>query len=98
MVSAGKQRALGHGAWRELRMGEAIHGRGKHAFRTARTRLFAEHDDQAGHREREGVNMDGQSFDRRRGSLQIAPSVSGERRMLLSVVIPCMNEEEMLRQ
>jgi glycosyltransferase involved in cell wall biosynthesis len=42
--------------------------------------------------------MDGQSFDRRRGSLQIAPSVSGERRMLLSVVVPCMNEEEVLRQ
>ncbi len=42
--------------------------------------------------------MDGQSFDRRRGLLQIAPSVSGERRMLLSVVVPCMNEEEVLRQ
>ncbi len=42
--------------------------------------------------------MDGQSFDRRRGLLQIAPSVSGERRMLLSVVIPCMNEQEVLRQ
>jgi len=42
--------------------------------------------------------MDGQSFDRRRGPLQIAPSVSGERRMLLSLVVPCMNEEEVLRQ
>ena len=42
--------------------------------------------------------MDGQSFDHRRGPLQIAPSVSGERRMLLSVVVPCMNEEEVLRQ
>ena len=42
--------------------------------------------------------MDGQTFDRRRGPLQIAPPVSGERRMLLSVVVPCMNEEEVLRQ
>jgi glycosyltransferase involved in cell wall biosynthesis len=42
--------------------------------------------------------MDGQSFDRRRGPLHIAPSVSGERRMLLSVVVPCMNEEEVMRQ
>jgi glycosyltransferase involved in cell wall biosynthesis len=42
--------------------------------------------------------MERQSFDRRRGPLQIAPSVSGERRMLLSVVVPCMNEEEVLRQ
>ena len=42
--------------------------------------------------------MDGQLFDRRRGPLQIAPLASGERRMLLSVVVPCMNEEEVLRQ
>src|SRR5580700_6380413 len=42
--------------------------------------------------------MDGQSFDRRRGPLQIAPPVSGERPLLLSVVVPCMNEEEVLRQ
>ena len=42
--------------------------------------------------------MDEPSFDRRRGLLQIAPSVSGERRMLLSIVVPCMNEQEVLRQ
>lgn len=43
--------------------------------------------------------MDGPTFERPR-SLQIAPaaSVPGQRRMLLSVVVPCMNEEESLRQ
>jgi polyisoprenyl-phosphate glycosyltransferase len=43
--------------------------------------------------------MDGPAFERPRG-LQIAPlaPVPGQRRMLLSVVVPCMNEEEGLRQ
>jgi polyisoprenyl-phosphate glycosyltransferase len=43
--------------------------------------------------------VDGPNFDRPRG-LQIAPLVplTGQRRVLLSVVVPCMNEEEGLRQ
>lgn len=43
--------------------------------------------------------MDGPAFERSRG-LQLAPfaPVPGQRRMLLSVVVPCMNEEESLRQ
>jgi polyisoprenyl-phosphate glycosyltransferase len=43
--------------------------------------------------------VDGPTFDRPRG-LQIAPFAAppGQRRMLLSLVVPCMNEEEGLRQ
>jgi glycosyltransferase involved in cell wall biosynthesis len=41
--------------------------------------------------------MDGLSADRPRGPLQIIPPSCGERRMLLSVVVPCMNEQEVLR-
>jgi len=43
--------------------------------------------------------MDGPTFERSRG-LQVAPfaPVPGQRRMLLSVFVPCMNEEESLRQ
>jgi glycosyltransferase involved in cell wall biosynthesis len=42
--------------------------------------------------------MDGQSFERPRGPIQLAPSATGERSIVLSVVVPCMNEEEVLRQ
>lgn len=42
--------------------------------------------------------MDGPSFERLRGPIQRAPSVSGERHMLLSIVVPCMNEQEVLRK
>jgi glycosyltransferase involved in cell wall biosynthesis len=42
--------------------------------------------------------MDGQSFERPRGPISLATAASGERSMLLSVVVPCMNEEEVLRQ
>jgi polyisoprenyl-phosphate glycosyltransferase len=42
--------------------------------------------------------MDRPSFERSRGPIPLAPSISGERRMLLSVVVPCMNEEEVLRR
>jgi polyisoprenyl-phosphate glycosyltransferase len=42
--------------------------------------------------------MDGPSFERPRGPISVAPAVTGERRTLLSVVVPCMNEEEVLRQ
>jgi polyisoprenyl-phosphate glycosyltransferase len=42
--------------------------------------------------------MEGPSFERPRGPIPLAPPVSGERRMLLSVVVPCMNEEEVLRK
>jgi glycosyltransferase involved in cell wall biosynthesis len=41
--------------------------------------------------------MDRQSFQRPRGPLRVAPSLTDERRMLLSVVVPCMNEQEVLR-
>ncbi len=37
-------------------------------------------------------------LERPRGSAQIGSTLPGERRMLLSVVIPCMNEEEVLRE
>jgi polyisoprenyl-phosphate glycosyltransferase len=37
-------------------------------------------------------------LDRPRGSMQIGSTDLGERRLLLSVVIPCMNEEEVLRE
>ncbi len=37
-------------------------------------------------------------LERPRGSAQIGSTFPGERRMLLSVVIPCMNEEEVLRE
>jgi polyisoprenyl-phosphate glycosyltransferase len=42
--------------------------------------------------------MDGKSFDRLRGPLQITPALTTDRPMLLSVVVPCMNEDEVLRQ
>lgn len=42
--------------------------------------------------------MDGQSPERPRGPLQLIPTSSGERRMLLSIVVPCMNEQEVLRE
>jgi polyisoprenyl-phosphate glycosyltransferase len=42
--------------------------------------------------------MDGPTFERPRGPIPLGPSAPGERRMLLSVVVPCMNEEEVLRQ
>src|SRR5204863_6288161 len=42
--------------------------------------------------------MDAQSPDRPRGPLQTGFANFGEPPMLLSVVIPCMNEEEVLRQ
>ena len=42
--------------------------------------------------------MDAQSPERPRGPLQISFPSFGEPRMLLSVVIPCMNEEEVLRE
>jgi glycosyltransferase involved in cell wall biosynthesis len=42
--------------------------------------------------------MDGQFPVRLRGPLQLIPPNSGERRMLLSVVVPCMNEQEVLHQ
>jgi polyisoprenyl-phosphate glycosyltransferase len=42
--------------------------------------------------------MDGKSFDRLREPLQIAPSAAIDRPMLLSVIVPCMNEDEVLRQ
>jgi glycosyltransferase involved in cell wall biosynthesis len=41
--------------------------------------------------------MDRQFSEHPRGPVQIGPASSGERRLLLSVVIPCMNEEEVLR-
>lgn len=37
-------------------------------------------------------------LERTKGPMQISSSHPGERRMLLSVVIPCMNEEEVLRE
>src|ERR1700730_1083335 len=98
MVPAGKQRALGDRACGPPGLGEALYRRRKRDLRAAKPSVLAEHDRRAGRTERKGVNMDGQSFDRRRGPVHIAPSVSGERRMLLSVVVPCMNEEEVLRQ
>jgi polyisoprenyl-phosphate glycosyltransferase len=42
--------------------------------------------------------MDRQSFERPRGPISLATGASSERSMLLSVVVPCMNEEEVLRQ
>ncbi len=42
--------------------------------------------------------MDREFFERPRGPIQISTPNSGERRMLLSVVIPCMNEREVLRE
>ncbi len=36
--------------------------------------------------------------ERPRGAVQIGSTYPGERRMILSVVIPCMNEEEVLRE
>jgi polyisoprenyl-phosphate glycosyltransferase len=41
--------------------------------------------------------MDGPFLERPRGPLQLIPPSSAERRMLLSVVVPCMNEQEVLR-
>jgi glycosyltransferase involved in cell wall biosynthesis len=40
--------------------------------------------------------MDGQFLDRPRGPVRIDSGSSGERQLLLSVVIPCMNEQEVL--
>ncbi len=37
-------------------------------------------------------------LERPRGAVQIGSTYPGERRMLVSVVIPCMNEEEVLRE
>jgi glycosyltransferase involved in cell wall biosynthesis len=42
--------------------------------------------------------MDRESSDRSRGPIQISCPNPAERRTLLSVVIPCMNEEEVLRE
>jgi polyisoprenyl-phosphate glycosyltransferase len=42
--------------------------------------------------------MDAQSPERPRGPIQVGFPTFGEPRMLLSVVIPCMNEEEVLRE
>ena len=42
--------------------------------------------------------MDRESFEQRRGPIQISSTNSGERRLTLSVVIPCMNEEQVLRE
>jgi polyisoprenyl-phosphate glycosyltransferase len=42
--------------------------------------------------------MDRQRVERLRGLPETGSTSSGERRMLLSVVIPCMNEEEVLRE
>jgi glycosyltransferase involved in cell wall biosynthesis len=39
-----------------------------------------------------------QRFERPRGPIQITAASSGERRMLLSVVVPCMNEEQVIAQ
>jgi len=44
------------------------------------------------------VNVSQPFLERPRGSAQIGSTFPGERRMLLSVVIPCMNEEEVLRE
>jgi len=41
--------------------------------------------------------VDGQFSERSRGPLPIGPVTSSERRLLLTVVIPCMNEAEVLR-
>jgi polyisoprenyl-phosphate glycosyltransferase len=43
------------------------------------------------------VNVDS-SAERPRGPIQITPANPGERHMLLSVVVPCMNEQEVLRE
>jgi glycosyltransferase involved in cell wall biosynthesis len=40
--------------------------------------------------------MDGEFLERPRGPIQISSANSGERRMLLSVVVPCLNEAEVL--
>ena len=42
--------------------------------------------------------MDGQISERERGQKQFASESSGEGSMLVSVVIPCMNEQEVLRE
>jgi glycosyltransferase involved in cell wall biosynthesis len=42
--------------------------------------------------------MDGQFLERPRGPIQLTSESSGESRMLLSLVIPCMNEQEVLRE
>jgi glycosyltransferase involved in cell wall biosynthesis len=42
--------------------------------------------------------MNGQFFEPPRGPIQISSGNSGERLPLLSVVIPCMNEEQVLRE
>jgi len=42
--------------------------------------------------------MSGQLLERSRGSVQMGSTRAGERRMLLSVVVPCMNEEDALRE
>jgi glycosyltransferase involved in cell wall biosynthesis len=42
--------------------------------------------------------MNGPSFERPRGPIQLARSAGGDRSTLLSVIVPCMNEEEVLRQ
>jgi glycosyltransferase involved in cell wall biosynthesis len=42
--------------------------------------------------------MDREFSERPRGPIQISPANSGERRLLVSVVVPCMNEAEVLRE
>jgi glycosyltransferase involved in cell wall biosynthesis len=42
--------------------------------------------------------MDRQFSESAQGPIQLTPQGSGERRMLLSVVVPCLNEQEVLRQ
>ena len=42
--------------------------------------------------------MDAQSPDRPRGPIQFSVASGDDPRMLLSIVIPCMNEEEVLRE